>query len=889
MKRRTVIALGAAAVAPWPATAASAATTAPAEKAAGSGAAGFLATETGDGAKFRWWWPHGLVDPVEIAREVDQIAAAGFAGVEIQDVHHSVRADLDPAGHGWGTGPWRDAVESALRQAKRRGLTVDLAAGPSWPAAVPGITPDHPAAAKELVHTVTPFTSGITVPVAAETFAVQIARLVSTGVLDPASVRTLTPAGGQVTVTVGDGNWVLLTYVVRGSGQQPEGGPHTDPPSYVVDHFSAAGVAAIRDAWNAHVLTPSIRRLLRDAGGDLFEDSLELEADGTLWTPDLPAEFARRTGTDLLPVLPVLLAPKGKYLYTFGGDTTNHLRDAFDQVLSDLYHEHHLLPLRDFAHSLGLKLRAQPYGLSTDAIRSATLLDVPEGESLGFKNLDDFRVLAAARDMAGRKVLSCESAAYANGAYSTTWNKVLQTMGSVFAGGVNQAVLHGFAYRDAPGAAWPGFAAFSPYNGTGIGYAEAWGPRQPTWRHIDGVAGWFRRTQKILQTGTARADLAFFRQKGFTATGIGAPWATNDGIPIGWTHGFVDEASLSLPAATVRDGRLGPPHYKAVVLDGDIFRGKDHTLPVRAARRLVAIARAGLPVIVVGDWADVHPVALQPLLAELLAQPGTRVVADQTGIPAALEALGVRRDVEYDRSSLMTVRRVDGDTDHYYLANARHAENRVITAIDQDVWLTTTSRTSVPVAVDAWTGERRGLPYTRAGSRLRIHVTLQPGQSLLVTCQRRRVPVVTRTFTGAETPLTTWDLEVEDWQPTGVTTHRLTLDGLAPWSSIPELADVSGIGRYRTTVDAGAGGRALLVLGKVVDTSRVRLNGRLLPPIDVLQPVADLTLRPGRNTIEVEVATTLLNRLRTTSPAVFGIAARQAYGLLGPASLRWYR
>ncbi|MEU8661677.1 glycosyl hydrolase [Actinoplanes philippinensis] len=824
---------------------------------------------------------------MEIAREIDQIADAGFAGVEIQDVHHSVEADLDAAGHGWGTGPWRDAVEAALRQAKRRGLTVDLAAGPSWPTAVPGITPDDPAAAKELAHTVTPFTGGITAPVPAGTFAVQIARLVSAGVLDPASVQTLTPVGGQVAVTVPEGDWLLFVYTVRGSGQQPEGGPHTVPASYVVDHFSAAGTRAVVGAWNALVLTRPIRRLLREAGGDLFEDSLELETDWTLWTPDLPAEFARRTGTELLPVLPVLLAPKGKYQYAFGGDATNHLRDAFNQVLSDLYHENHLLPLRDFAHSLGLRLRAQPYGLATDAIRSTTLLDVAEGESLGFKNLDDYRVLAAARDMAGRKILSCESAAYANGAYSTTWNKVLQTMGSVFAGGVNQAVLHGFAYRDAPGAAWPGFAAFSPYNGTGIGYAEAWGPRQPTWRHISGVAGWFRRTQKILQTGTARADLVFFRQKGWTATGIGAPWATNDGIPVGWTHGFADEASLSLPAAKVRDGRLGPPRYKALILDGDVFRGKDHTLSVRAARLLVTLARAGLPTVVIGDWSDVHPAPLRPLLAELLALPAVRVVADQAGIPAALDTLGVRRDVEHERSSLMTVRRVDGRTDHYYLANARHAENRVITAIDQDVWLTTTSRTSVPVRLDAWTGAREGVPFVRDGDRIRVRVTLQPGQSTLLSFGETRAPVPRRSYTGETLALTEWDLEVEDWQPAGATTHRLTLTGLLPWSSIPGLADVSGIGRYRTTVTTATAARARLELGKVVDTCRVRLNGRLLPPVDVLQPATDLHLRPGRNTIEVEVATTLLNRLRTTSPAVFGIASRQAYGLLGPVLLRW--
>ncbi|WP_045739923.1 glycosyl hydrolase [Actinoplanes rectilineatus] len=875
MRRRTILGLGAAAALPWPAVPAVAGTKA---------GAGITA-----GAKFRWWWPHGLVDPAEIAREIDQIADAGFAGAEIQDVHHSVRVDLDAVGHGWGTAPWREAVEAALRQAERRGITVDLAVGPSWPAAVPGITPDDPAAAKELVHTVTPFTGGITAAVAPGVFAVQIARLVSAGVLDPTSVRTLIPVDGQVEVTVADGEWLLFTYRIQGSGQEPEGGPHTDPDALVVDHFSAAGTAAIVDAWNRLILTGPIRRLLRQAGGDLFEDSLELESDHTIWTPDLVAAFGRRTGTDLLPLLPVVIAPKGKYLYAFDSDTTNHARDAVSQVLSDLYHEHHLLPLRDFAHSLGLRLRAQPYGLTTDAIRSATLLDVAEGESLGFKNLDDFRVLASARDMAGTTVLSCEAAAYANGAYSTTWNKVLQTMGSVFAGGVNQAVLHGFAYRDAPGAEWPGFAAFSPYNGTGIGYAEAWGPRQPTWRHIRGIADWFARTQGLLQTGTARADLAFFRQKGWTATGIGAPWATNDGIPVGWTHGFVDEASLALPAATVRGGRLGPPRYRALILDGDVFRSKDHTLGVRAARRLVEFARSGLPTIVVGDWSDAHPVDLKPLVAELLAQPAVRVVADQGGIPAALEALGVHRAVEYERSSLMTVHRVDGDTDLYYLANARHAENRVITAIDQDVWLATTSRTTVPVLLDAWTGERRGIPFTRDGDRVRIRVALQPGQSRLIVFQRARIPVRIRTFTDPPMELTDWDLSVEDWRPDGATAHHLTLTGLVPWSALPELADVSGVGTYRTTIDTATGGRALLSLGKVVDTCRVRLNGRLLPPVDVLEPVADLALHPGRNTVEVEVATTLLNRLRITGPSVFGIAARQGYGLLGPVTLRWYR
>ena len=44
-------------------------------------------------------------------------------------------------------------------------------------------------------------------------------------------------------------------------------------------------------------------------------------------------------------------------------------------------------------------------------------------------------------------------------------------------------------------------------------------------------------------------------------------------------------------------------------------------------------------------------------------------------------------------------------------------------------------------------------------------------------------------------------------------------------------------------------------------------------------------LRRGSNVIEVEVATTLINRLRTVTPAVYGPVPRQAYGLVGPVRL----
>lgn len=65
------------------------------------------------------------------------------------------------------------------------------------------------------------------------------------------------------------------------------------------------------------------------------------------------------------------------------------------------------------------------------------------------------------------------------------------------------------------------------------------------------------------------------------------------------------------------------------------------------------------------------------------------------------------------------------------------------------------------------------------------------------------------------------------------------------------------------------------------------VNGTRLAPADRLRPVVDVgaLLRHGDNTLEIEVATPLINRLRVVQPAVFGAAARQAHGLVGPVRL----
>ncbi|MEV7738600.1 glycosyl hydrolase [Streptomyces sp. NPDC088921] len=954
----------------------------PAVAGTGGAADWFAAPARSVRPRFRWWWPDGLVDPDEIAREIDQIADAGFGGVEIAAVHHSIKdkSVLDTAHHGWGSSPWRDGVEAALRRAARRGLTVDLTLGPSWPVAVPGLTPDDDAAAKELGHGRAALTGGSTYqgpvppPVHAaaagvtrqQLLAVQAARIEpanstrkETG-LDPDSIQDLTATvtDGALTWTAPEGgDWVLISYWVRGSGQQPESGPHSAPAAYAVDHFSPAGTTAVTSYWQDHLLTPALRRLLRAAGGSFFEDSVELETDGLTWTSLLPEAFEKHTGRPLLPYLPALVLDNSNQVFAYEAQLTRQIRHDFWETVSGLFNRNHLTALRDWAHTLGMTLRSQPYGLQTDAIASAAILDIPEGESLGFKNLDDYRCLAGGRDMAGRRVLSCEAGAYNGSAYSTTWDRFLRTMGGAYAAGVNQTVVHGFSYATAPGVNWPGFAAFSPYNGT-PGYGESWGPRQPTWRHVEDISGYLGRVHQVLQTGIARADVAVFRQTGYTATGIGASWFTATGVPLGWSHQFLSGRLLDLPSATVSDGRLAPdgPAYKALFVEGDFFYGSTPTLAVEDARKILALAEAGLPVVLFGafDQALTPGVPdqtetdrLRDILARLLTLPQVVRVTDKAAVGDALAGLGVSADVRHaTASTLLNAHRVTADADFYYLCNGKHAETvkPPVDVIDHDVTLHRThGGRTVPYLLDPWTGEAVRLAhYTEDGADITLRVTLRPGQTMIVALGRPGLfgdrhgtsahaeatdadavlftergltlrartagtwttrlsqggTATTRTL-AVPAPITParWELEVEDWYPgpdatrTDHVRRSVTLETLRPWSQIPELADSAGIGRYRTTVtlptDWTSSHGAELELGQVSDTFRVSVNGRRLPAADRLHPVVDLGpyLRRGENTLEIEVATPLINRLRVAQPTVFGGVARQDHGLVGPVRL----
>ena len=160
-------------------------------------------------------------------------------------------------------------------------------------------------------------------------------------------------------------------------------------------------------------------------------------------------------------------------------------------------------------------------------------------------------------------------------------------------------------------------------------------------------------------------------------------------------------------------------------------------------------------------------------------------------------------------------------------------------------------------------------------------------------------------MTGVPTPttLTSWDLSLDEWLPGGAgdasnvtrhETHEVADVTLGSWSAIDGLEeDAVGVGTYTTEVIANgqlAAVGAVLDLGADGGAYRVYVNDQRVSTPDQLGTLVDLhsRLKPGRNLVQVKVASTLLNRLRVHRPDEFGDRSPTDNGLLGPVTLDPY-
>ena len=693
------------------------------------------------------------------------------------------------------------------------------------------------------------------------------------------------PAGRGEEWEIGD--WLLFTYFTRGTGQTLSGRSmpmfHLHLPMadkmYATDYYSTEGADAIIDVWEKNILDDAeIRNLMGKIDGAIFEDSIELACATIPWTNRFAEEFRSMRGYDILPYLPILQSLKGspwKFLTDKGIERL--LVDDYYTTLNDLYLRDHVGRLTEWTHSFGYKYRAQSYGGDVNTAAASCILDVAEGESLGFGEMREyFRNISGGVHMTGRKFVSDEVLADLMAGYCLDWKSAVGTLTSNWAAGVNRMVIHGVSYEtEVSGkySQWPGWHAFQN------AFADPWGDRQPCWPEVHKLASYIARTQAVLQNGKPRIDLAIY--KGQRAYG----WGYTSLLDRGYSYDVISNPHLFLPEAVVRNGELCPqgPAYRALlVVDQEM-------LPVPSAEKLLALAKSGLPVVFVGkipekaNGAFSEDGKIADLMAQLRALENVAFVETLEKAAECLSANGIEPRTKYRRDKLESLCRRDETGVYYFFYNGGEA-------VETEVVL---SGAGKPVLLDAWTGNMTPIPYvqTKAGTQIRLKLS---ERDAAIVALLPEAETVRATEALTQVVLDTFDTTIISWGPdpdaavptqSKKTVLKLGIQKAGTWDALPAtedqlaalgvdaLAHVSGQGIYRTeftlpecdgavlTVDTGD---CMVVAGTI--------NGEHLPTLNQRSGVVDLTglVHAGENTLELEIATTLINRLRISHPLFDG-------------------
>ena len=715
----------------------------------------------------RWWW-QGPLDGAEAVREIRAIADAGFGEVEIA---FSASA--------WASEEQRAVVGQVLDEADRLGVKVSMTMGAAWPVRTPNTRTGSGFASQELQYGRADLAGGdvfdgpVPDPIDAaqltqprKLVAVTAARVVEAGppvtapgqgrapskstVLDESSLIDLTDRvqDGRIRWQApGTGEWILFAFWSRENT-----GNYTNPFDADATRKATADLDEIQ-------IGDANAPKLQKAGADLFEDSLELHATTIFWTPKMEQEFAARRGYQMAKFLPMMFVqgmsdfpvpptePNPDFILPNGqGDK---IRDDYYATLTDLYVDDHLTVLQNWAEKYGMRYKAQAAFLQdlepirsfreligmggrgeTESLNAGENLPIAIEEPAWRNSLEFQRTVASGVHQAGGTELSVEQGAIFKAAYTMNLDDYKELMSKEWAAGVSQPFIHGFVFQSA-GAAWPGRTRFGTVTEN---WNDANFPQWPSWRKL---TDFFARGTRVLETGTAKTDVAVYSDAFLSPRGNESPF---DGASLeraGYTIGYVDPEGLAEDAAP-RRGELFPDTvgYRALVID-------QRAISHQAAAAIREAAEAGVRVVFVGDLPRSDTTyatgangdkAVQRDVAATLKSRSATQVDSQGDIVAALATLRLSPRVDSGGTQLLTQwRQVDGGA-YVYLYNP--ADDRVSVASSFEV-------SGVPFDLDLWDGSvSRVAQYSSSKGRTTVPITLDAHEVKVVAIDSNATPSV---------------------------------------------------------------------------------------------------------------------------------------------------
>lgn len=805
----------------------------------------------------RWWWFGPAVSKPELEREITAMKAGGFGGFEIQPVYP---LSLDDPNTGlrnltYLSDEFIDAVRFAAQKGREQGLRVDVTLGSGWPFGGPHVPVTQAASQVRMEkQPIAPGEVSVSTPRVGpgeKLLAVFIADGDVESVRPETAKRLPLPSHPRLEIeSKADAARTVLFFLQSRTGQQVKR-PGIGGEGFVLDHMSRAAID--------HHLSAVGDRLMQAFGEQppaaVFSDSLEVyRAD---WTDDLPEEFQRRRGYDLLPFLPALfLAPE---------EQTAGVRHDWGQTLSELVDERYLTPVNDWAKRHRTRFRSQTYGFPPVTLSSNALVALPEGEGHDWRAFTTTRWATSASHLFDRQVTSAEAFTWLHSpSFRATPLDMKAEADVLFLQGINQLIGHGWPYTP-PGVDAPGWSLYA---------AAVFSDQNPWWIAMPDISRYLQRVSYVLRQGRPANDVAILlpTEDAWAATRPGRATVSDEVknkvtrtlteqlLDAGYGFDYIDARSLD---------KLS--RYRVLVLPNM------DRIDVIAYQKVEQFARLGGVVMVVGEppklgagqrSTDVKSMQIESTTQRLLrTRSRTRVVAENE-LGAALRKL-FAPDLLLDRqqSAVGFIHRKLENGDIYFVANA----------------------TNQPVDAEARFREGRNRPAqlwnpmtgamtTLAGEE--VSLKLAPYESTIVVFGARsgREPSVSRSRTALADLSNDWQVEFAPLQ------LQRTASKLTSWTEDPKTRYYSGVASYkRSFAVAKSDARYILDLGQgmpvpfdekqrggrawlespVREAAEVFVNGRRVGAIWAPPYELDITryVRVGTNDIELRVGNLAINTL----------------------------
>lgn len=754
----------------------------------------------------RWWLGEAAHTDETLLEEIQALYDGGYRGVELAMQNDNGAPNEDYA---YGSAMWTHKWNLLMNKLLDLGMSVYLTSGTNWDTSnVPGLDPTSESAMQSLVlgtETVAADQSVTTLPApdqddqreGAEFETAYAYRVVEGDTVDPDSFVDLSEnvtQGGDVWTqnldwtAPSDGTYRIFSMWKQGTFQASN--PAAEP-SYATNYFDERGVEALKTFWEDHYLSdPELADKILDGDVQLFMDSLEIELHGglTFWAEDMAEEFEKRKGYDITPYLFLTEDIRANVFnpydsvettgtYRFEGDDTQRQKivNDYQDVLTQLYMERMLRPLKKWLNSVGIETRAQiSYGKPIENSEPIMEVDYPEAENFNqYNQVDIFRLWTGGSKLEN-KVLSSESSAQAP--VYTTPQLHLRDAYSTYAAGFQRIIWHvwsaGFGYGNYE---WPGFVSFG-------GRFHQPGSRHPYSRDYDEYNAHLGRVQQLMQTGQSRTDVGFVHQNWAQGVrfggGVGSDntqmnWQlAHQGVYYrstelqdnGYTYDyfsprFLFDDDVSFDRATKTIEKAG---YKAIVLYQD-------WLDIHGARRILDWAKKGLKVVILDDAASTTPhndgkdAVLKKITDELKTLPTVRTatVYDDIDYHSAepggysdnvidkLRELGVKPYSGYSEPNLQLLNQTRQDTEgnrYVYLYNYgddeyhKYSHKPSVRNLEFGPSATTDVEmdgTYVPYTIDAWTGEVTELAdYRWEGGKTIVPVDVKQNDIALMAFEK---------------------------------------------------------------------------------------------------------------------------------------------------------